>query len=374
MAENEPVLVVSDVHLHNWSAYADTGANGVNTRLEIILDEFDRAINVLIDAAGQHCFVTGDLFHVRGNVAPSVLNPTIEAFRTWVDMGIKFHIIPGNHDLESKDAKALTNATMALSQINGVSVYNEPTLVNKAGRNFLVVPWVDGVDPLRERLTHLALNEHDEIRAETTLMIHAPMNAVIKGIPDHGLFPEELAALGFKRVYVGHYHNHKAFTGDVYSVGALTHQTWNDIDTVAGCIIDHGDQVDHHLLNAPSFVDVDRILAQVSASLGPKKAWDGIEDYVRGNYCRMKVPTPADETAVKGARKALLDMGAEGISLRVEPTAAPVSRGGSVKTENVPLRDSVTSYADSKGGPLKEQIQKEALDVLSEVEALDDAD
>lgn len=80
--------VISDTHCHNWTTFGSTDANGVNTRLKIILNEITRAAEEVQAAGGTHLFHAGDLFHVRGSVAPSVLNPTLKCFKDIVNMGI----------------------------------------------------------------------------------------------------------------------------------------------------------------------------------------------------------------------------------------------------------------------------------------------
>src|SRR5690606_6703377 len=114
----------------------------------------------------------------------------------------------------------------------GVQVYHRPTTVEVAGRKWLMVPWVKDLHHLRRIIA--------ESNEAGYLIIHAPLNGVIKGIPDHGLAPDDFEGLGFKYVFCGHYHNHRVFDitdGHVVSVGALTHQNWGDVESQAGYII-----------------------------------------------------------------------------------------------------------------------------------------
>ena len=60
-------------------------------------------------------------------------------------------------------------------------------------------------------------------------------------VPYGALVPErrhDLAKLGFRRVFAGHYHHHCSFEdGKVWSIGATTHQTASDIGTKAGFLL-----------------------------------------------------------------------------------------------------------------------------------------
>ena len=88
--------IISDTHCHNWSTFATVGVDGVNTRLSIILKEIKRAAEEVKKAGGKRLFHAGDLFHVRGSVAPSVLNPTLKYFEQIIEMGVEPVIICGN--------------------------------------------------------------------------------------------------------------------------------------------------------------------------------------------------------------------------------------------------------------------------------------
>ena len=100
-------VAISDTHLHNWSQFAIPTESGINSRLLQIL----KAIEEAACAADYHApagvvptvYHGGDLFHVRGSLTPSVLNAVLDFFKTiHRDYGVRFRMIAGNHDLETK--------------------------------------------------------------------------------------------------------------------------------------------------------------------------------------------------------------------------------------------------------------------------------
>lgn len=345
-----PYALVSDVHCHSWSQFSKVDADGVNSRLRAILDELMRAARELKKAGGTVLRVAGDLFHVRGNIAPSVFNPTFECFKQIAAMGIDVEIIPGNHDLEGNNTDALGNAMQQLLLIDGCHVVIKPE--NTDDYQTVMVPWIEDLDELRAVAKRMADPDKD-------LIIHAPLNGVIKGIPDHGLDPEELAQLGYRRVFCGHYHNHKEFTDGVYSIGATTHQTWSDPGTQAGFLLVYPDRVEFHPTHAPRFVNIDK-----HADIGP---------HVKGNYCRLRFKD-ADEDSIKKAREELQNNGAAGIVDHSTKKRA-VTRGVATAT-NVTLEVSVVNYVDQhlKIDPRldRKSIAVEALDVLTEARTVGD--
>jgi len=279
-----PFGVCSDVHLHKWASFSHEDADGTNSRLKIQLTELKKAAVEITRQGGRRLVITGDLFHVRGSIAPSVLNPAIEAFQ---DICQRRHapylnvvVIAGNHDLESKDSKRLSNACESLSTIEGVTVVSKPHIDfdDKA----FYVPWIESLDDLKAAIESGVQKIKDNAQAvsEYDLFLHAPVNEVLQGMPDHGLDPDYLSALGFRYVFCGHYHNHKEVRANVFSVGALTHQTWGDTTSKAGYMIVGEEEVQHIQTDAPRFVEFDAL-----------KVADDAEalQLCRGNYVRIRL-------------------------------------------------------------------------------------
>lgn len=340
--------ISSDQHAHGWSAFSTTNADGINNRLAIILGEIERSARELIAAGGKDLFLGGDLFHVRGRIEPAVFNPTMDAFRRICGMGVKVWCIAGNHDLTGKHSDKLGNAMQALDELDGFTAITDCTLVTASDDNdVLLIPWIEDLDELRQLAIASASGDRD-------LIIHAPLNGVIKGLPDHGLDPVEVKNWGYRRVFIGHYHNHQQPQPNVYSIGATQHQTWSDPGTLAGFLMVDDATVTHHESMAPQFVNIDAI-----EDIDPLT--------VSGNYVRLRLKD-ADADTLSEAREALKDAGAlawvDHSSKKRE-----VTRGQSSGTQNVTLEVSVASYVAKHldvGKLSKKRVAMDALDVLRE--------
>lgn len=359
---NHPYAIISDVHCHNWSQFSDTDEQGLNTRLAALLSEVTRAGEALHAAGGSNMFVAGDLFHVRGSLPPSVLNPTMDCFRALIETGVRVWIIPGNHDLEGRNSERLGSAVTALEGV-GCRVFNKVDCF--AG--IWAVPWMDSVATLKERLTKLAdtrkqigITNGVDVIGEEDLIIHAPVNGVIMGIPDHGLDAEWLAALGFKRVFAGHYHNHVSFPGAVYSIGAIAHHTFSDVGSGAGFLIVHEDRVEHVPSILPQFVDVfqDTPAADVPAM-------------VKGNYARVKVST-SKLSDIEKMREYLTKQGALGTVIMSVKAPTEAREGGVTASVSAgaSIEQSISEFVKSKGfePDMTKEIEMAALRVLAEAE------
>ena len=116
----------------------------------------------------------------------------------------------------------------------------------------VIIPWIASIAKLKEAIEYVAPAD----RPGCDLLLHAPLDNVIPGIPDHGLEPSYLASLGFRRVFCGHYHHHAEPAPNVFSIGSLTGQTWSDIGAKAGFLIVTETEVNWRSTHAPSFVEI----------------------------------------------------------------------------------------------------------------------
>lgn len=346
-------LLMSDIHFHSWTTFATTNGNGVNSRLQITMREVLRAAEVHEAQGGDKVLViAGDVFHTRGAVKTSVLNPVIDLFREIKEeLGYDIHILSGNHDLESKDSERISSAVTALEPF--ARVYSNPLKNNEIGIAF--VPWFANVKDLKECLESIDFKE----RIDYDLIIHAPVDDVIIGLPSHNLDVAYLSGLGFKRVFSGHYHHHKDLTGDVYSIGATTHQTFGDIDSKAG-FLSVGEDIEEvvfHASHAPKFVDINL------------DNFDDAELLVDGNYVRCRIEI-AKESEVSALRQQFEEWGAVGVVINQIKTSTVTEREGKAVTiKATSLESSISSYVKSKG--YNDNIERFCLDILSEVEGVE---
>jgi DNA repair exonuclease SbcCD nuclease subunit len=328
----------------------------VNTRLTMILDEIERCAVETKKAGGDTVYHGGDLFHVRGSIEPSVLNPTRARFEhIYRTHGVKFRLLPGNHDLEFKHSHKVGNSVEAMAS-EWVEVDHETQIHHE--HKVVQVPWIERVEDLKAALTlerdNLLVAGHGD-PSEFDLIIHAPIDGVIEGLPDHGLSGDWLAELGFKRVFSGHYHNHKEITpGKVWSIGALTHQTWGDVGSKAGFLVVSESEVKWHSTHAPQFVDID-------AGMDPTEVTLRCD----GNYVRVKVSN-AKPSEVSAIRDGLMKQGALGVNVNVVKTASTGRAATSTVKAGASVEVQVTDYIKGAGFEHAELVAQGAIAVLAE--------
>jgi len=355
--------LIADLHMHRWTQFAGTTLEGLNSRLAGLLDEVRRCGMEVGAAGGKVVVMAGDVFHVRGSIVPSVLNPLRDTLENCHrSYGVTFIVLAGNHDLEGRDSERLGSAVTAL-ECEWVKVVNDPAFF--PGINVHMVPWIEDVEKLKQSILAVSTMKDGPpisraVAAKRDLIIHAPIDGVIDGLPAHGLTPEWLADLGFRRVYSGHYHHHKSMAGDkVVSIGALAHHTWSDVRSKAGfLIVDSATgEYEYRASRLPQFIDMNDL-----AGLDE----DEVRFSVDGNFVRMRVD--ADQAKlVAAARQELLDMGARGVIIQAQPkqsvregaVAATVSSGASLEASLVAWVKGNLPLA------LEVDINRAALDVLT---------
>ena len=322
----------SDTHNHNFSAFATILPNGINSRLQATLDETLTCARETKNVGGKNIYHAGDLFHVRGSLAPSVLNPTIDTYKSIIESGIGVRILAGNHDLEGRDSQRISSAVTALEAI-GCVIVNESTFFDDD--KVLMIPWHPSIVDLkaeiekqRNRLLYTEVKNY-------SLIIHAPIDGVIFGLPEHGLTAEQLAEYGFKAVYSGHYHNFKELDNNVYSIGATTHQTWSDVNSIAGFLIVEDDLTSHHETSAPKFVEIDADLSN-----------EEIAKLVANNFVRIKVSSTEQKIIDEIRYQLINEFNAKGVvivSVRDSVVQREVTVSG-VKTEQKSIPQSINCY------------------------------
>jgi DNA repair exonuclease SbcCD nuclease subunit len=328
--------LMADLHAHNFSQFATVNPDGVNSRLAAMLNEIDRCCEATSAAGGFRVVIAGDVFHTRGSVAPSVFNPVKDKLEHWANIGIEFHIIPGNHDLESKDSRALTSAVQMLH--DGRKIWAQPfhRCVNShAGdRCILLVPYQPTQAALLELLGKLSKGLDD--LSQTDVIIHAGIDGVLPGMPDHGLTAAKLQAFGFRRVFAGDYHAHKDLGGGIYSIGAPCHQTWGDVGSQAGWMVVTPESATFHASDAPRFIEI-------AGTEDP----DELPFIVEGHFVRLRLGE-ATAAEVETWRESLIEMGAKGVTIQSQAKGHAAVRGATV-TGFKTLAEAVRLFGEGLG-------------------------
>ncbi len=351
---NPITVVISDTHYHNFDQFSTTNEQGVNSRLQHIIDATKYAFDSALKQGATRVIHGGDCFHVRGKIIPTVLNPVMKLYQEYAGkFADGIYMIAGNHDLEGRDSDWVSNASSALAGC-GVTVITKPTMLG----NVALLPWFNNLDDLRAELAKLK-NVQD-------VYMHAALNGVISGIPDHGLSYEELGQYDAKRFFLGHFHNYKMFIlpddRKVISIGALTHQNFGDVGSRAGFIVLDDKQILQQETRAPKFVSIDM------NDIESECDWADASIRMQGAFVRLKCDRLSNEEA-NTLRAEVMNAGAEGLTIVAAPKESFVTREGVNTVQergSVTLESSIEAYIDNAQFDLADEIKAEALSVLAD--------
>ena len=164
----------------------------------------------------------GDTFDKRRSINFMSLNEAKEMwFNPLEEMGVRMHMLTGNHDIYYKNTLRVNAPRELLGEYGNIIVHDSPTTVRFDDCDILLLPWIcDGNrdESLREIQTssarvcmgHLELNGFE-----------AHPGHVMENGMDKNIFSK------FDRVFSGHYHM-KSSKGNVTYLGNPYQLYWND--------------------------------------------------------------------------------------------------------------------------------------------------
>lgn len=344
------IVAFSDLHIHThrFGAGVDP-ATGRHSRLQDCLNVLDVTAQACFDHDAAARVFCGDLFHVRGQIRPSWLNPALDHFRRFHGSHAYWDImIPGNHDMEHRaDGE---HALEALKPIAGVKVFEgfgyDVLEINRPAGEILGIGWVQyapDVKELKRRVDQVAAMKRTWAGPKpkhTLMMIHHGVDGVMPGIPDMGFTASCLPTDDFDVVLCGDYHNHKQLAPNAWMIGAPLHHTFGDAGQKRGYMVIDFEKRTAELVEVPGvpkFVTID-VKGGSTILLSSQE--------IGGNFVRVRCD---DEAQLDTLAKQITDMGAKAVQAELVRDMVTAARSD-VKL-SMSTRDMFTTWlADQNHG------------------------
>ena len=166
-------------------------------------------------------FDLGDTFDNRKSVDFNTLNRIKTNYFDRLE-GLDVHMILGNHTTYYKNTSKINSPELLLENYNNITIYKDVTELNKGGKKFLMLPWINS-DNKEESMK--AIEESDA----SIVCGHLEMNGfeVTPGMMyDHGGLDASVFK-NYDRVWSGHFH-HRSKRGNVQYLGNPYQMFWND--------------------------------------------------------------------------------------------------------------------------------------------------
>lgn len=200
------ILVTADWHFHPFKAFSRIGEDGVNSRLADIARAWRWCLEQAKKEGCEVMCVAGDLFHVRGQLKPSVVNVVLGCISDAVDRyGMRLVMIPGNHDME--DFRGGPTAVDLFGGMMGVHVLHD-RVVEINGVKFMGIPYRHDVEEFL-RVARELREAHDLQPGRAVVLCHQGLDDLTeRGMPPSGLGADKVREVfgADIPVFLGHYH------------------------------------------------------------------------------------------------------------------------------------------------------------------------
>ena len=232
------IVIITDQHFG-----ARKGAEYINNYFQKFYDDIffpylkENKIDTIIDM--------GDTFDNRRNIDLASLQWSKRIYFDKLQaMGIKVHIIVGNHTAYYKDTNSVNTVDLLLKEYNNIEVYAKPTEVTVDGLDILFLPWINEEN---RQDTLEAIKRSDS----KVVMGHLELNGFVatRGhMMEHGMDTKVFDK--FDRVYSGHYHT-RSNNGKIYYLGNPYEMFWNDVNDKRGFHLFDTKLIKHTPINNP---------------------------------------------------------------------------------------------------------------------------
>lgn len=239
------IAVCGDIHAHNYSQYAATTENGLNSRLVWILKALASIIAISEERGVNAIVIAGDLFHSRKAIDVTVLD---SVYSVLSEAKIPVYILKGNHDISNDGLRVSIKVFERIAR-----VITTPTYINIADKIVGFVPWSDSPEDVGGKVRIL------RTKGATCLIGHFGVKGAIVGAHEYvmeggvqrGIFKK------FDWVALAHYHKHQKIRKNVYYVGSPLQHTWSESGNKNGFMIFGGARPEFVPLSEfPRFVKV----------------------------------------------------------------------------------------------------------------------
>jgi DNA repair exonuclease SbcCD nuclease subunit len=296
------ILSLSDPHYHNYKPHS-TLVDGVNSRLIDVDAAMESAMELGRENGVDLFTVSGDVFHERGRIRPSVFNRAYSRFRKMAEIAPVVLDI-GNHDME--DFKLGASSIDTFESIGGVYVLGGTegySRIEIRGLKILGIQYFHKTEEFKE-VYEKALSEFLD---SDIILMHQGVDDFNHdiGMPDTKLTAEYLSSLTGAWIFCGHYHTPES-KGKVVNVGAPLQHTFGDEGKDRGCWITDTDEclTTFHCIESPRFVTVNKKADIVKKGVGSN-----------GSFVRVIAKTPR---TAKTLEKACFDAGAKTVTVMVD--------------------------------------------------------
>jgi DNA repair exonuclease SbcCD nuclease subunit len=218
-------IIISDLHAHQWTRFAITLPNGMNSRLADLFDVLEQVKRYVEEYEPDHLLILGDLTHRRNFVTFSLYGKLMAWLAEIQRLGVSIISLVGNHDIESEGHHALEPLPFM-----GITVVEQPSWLDLGplGTN-LFVPYLqhDMLKAIQDAPNLLGAPKHND---DAIAFLHYAFDG--KVLSNEFAVPSSLKKSemdDYRQIVLGHIHTPSyEDQGRVRYVGAPWHMDFGD--------------------------------------------------------------------------------------------------------------------------------------------------
>lgn len=305
------IILYSDAQINEFKTYSKLTPEGINDRLIDHINVLEQISDYAVDNQIKKILFLGDGFDSRGTVSVIAAKLVLNWKHKVSELGIEQFDLVGNHDLVNKSGTH--NSLDLFAKLKNVKVIATPQWVITNDYAVYYIPYMHRTSEIREALQNCEPPVSVDKKKSLCLMHYGLFDTEINGrviVEDKGIDSEGQVRLSdldkilgyVQNVFLGHYHTHASYNGNVHYVGTPLQHNWGEASLPGRFIVvdfDNG-TFEAVLTKAPRFIDFD------SPNISPT--------LIEGNFCRATVNSLEEREA---KTKYFLDNGARAADVTV---------------------------------------------------------
>jgi DNA repair exonuclease SbcCD nuclease subunit len=215
-------LLISDSHFHAYKSHASILEDGSNSRFIDIKQAWEEAVK---DGWGKGCeclLFSGDMFHTRGVLKPSVFNEVFKLM-AWTAERMRIILVAGNHDMEAFQGGHTAIDTFDGLANGNIDVIKAPCCTMVGDIKVGGIPYIHDIDEFKRVFVAFS----NENTPDITLIHQGVDGFGPAGMPDCGITVNFLQENNGGMIVAGHYHDPKV-EGRVVMCGAPCQHSFSD--------------------------------------------------------------------------------------------------------------------------------------------------
>lgn len=236
------ILLFSDLHAHQFKPYSKTLENGRNSRLQDAVNILDEIYRACQEYEVDGVLFGGDLFHARGTLQVPTFNAVFEGIAKIKTAVHFFGMLVGNHDQATKigDVHACYAFDSIVTVMDKTQWYTFRTSGTVEDLHVYAIPYQEDKKKIEQNLNTFGSNLPSH--ATAICLAHLGVSGAKVGsnfvlISKDNPTTIPFTKIGFKQIFLGHYHQHQILAPNMRYIGATHQHNWGDVDQERGFLL-----------------------------------------------------------------------------------------------------------------------------------------